>query len=438
MANPFELIVELKQHTPIIHFQHEQMGATLRATEVKAKLDKYIIQHEFANDASGLKPFLVDPNKPLSSALNYKLQIRILEKGKENERLYLLPESKRMERGKEYPMFFGNMGTEYKTGDRTAIFDKRLLVSIHSFKKELLTRINLHLSNFFASTNFGMRSTKGYGSFSVIGVKPTIKPRFSFMVDTNNWRTAFQYVDLFYKTVRSGLNGASLPGGGFIKKGFYMKPLIFLYANDNKIKWEKRAIKEDATNLFPLHQKEQDYGWKVKHRDLGKQEDTVSEASGIQDIENWPLWQQHPNSRIVRDILGLSSDQQWMGYGQRSRSGYSADIKKYPKKENEEIERLASPFIFKPICIDDKFRIDVFVRTIPKEFLQAIFKISVDDVEIEEDYPVWSNFDMENFINNYLTLSKLSSAITCDPQQDNRVNRIKSILENIYRQINPK
>ncbi|HEC99336.1 MAG TPA: hypothetical protein ENN18_03005 [Proteobacteria bacterium] len=37
-----ELIIKLKQHTPIIHFQHDQKGATLRATELKPKLDRYI------------------------------------------------------------------------------------------------------------------------------------------------------------------------------------------------------------------------------------------------------------------------------------------------------------------------------------------------------------------------------------------------------------
>ena len=34
----------LKQHTPLIHFQHDQAGATLRATEVKPKLDQFLIE----------------------------------------------------------------------------------------------------------------------------------------------------------------------------------------------------------------------------------------------------------------------------------------------------------------------------------------------------------------------------------------------------------
>ena len=43
-----KLVVKLKQHTPLIHFQHSQEGATLRASEVKPKLDKYIIKKELS------------------------------------------------------------------------------------------------------------------------------------------------------------------------------------------------------------------------------------------------------------------------------------------------------------------------------------------------------------------------------------------------------
>ena len=40
----YKLTFKLKQHTPIIHFQHDQHGATLRATEVKPKLDRFLIE----------------------------------------------------------------------------------------------------------------------------------------------------------------------------------------------------------------------------------------------------------------------------------------------------------------------------------------------------------------------------------------------------------
>ena len=40
----YRLEFTLKQHTPLIHFQQDQEGATLRATEVKPKLDRFIIE----------------------------------------------------------------------------------------------------------------------------------------------------------------------------------------------------------------------------------------------------------------------------------------------------------------------------------------------------------------------------------------------------------
>jgi len=39
----YKLCFKLKQHTPIIHFQADQKGATLRASELKPKLDRFLI-----------------------------------------------------------------------------------------------------------------------------------------------------------------------------------------------------------------------------------------------------------------------------------------------------------------------------------------------------------------------------------------------------------
>lgn len=35
-------VIILNQQSPILHFQHQQQGATLRASEVKPKLDRFI------------------------------------------------------------------------------------------------------------------------------------------------------------------------------------------------------------------------------------------------------------------------------------------------------------------------------------------------------------------------------------------------------------
>lgn len=44
MAYSFQKVYTLIAQTPMIHFQHDQKGATLRATEVKPKLDRYLLK----------------------------------------------------------------------------------------------------------------------------------------------------------------------------------------------------------------------------------------------------------------------------------------------------------------------------------------------------------------------------------------------------------
>ena len=64
----FKVEFTLKQHTPIIHFQSEQAGATLRATELKPKFDRFLKQYAFNNDFETYKSFLIgyDENKTQS------------------------------------------------------------------------------------------------------------------------------------------------------------------------------------------------------------------------------------------------------------------------------------------------------------------------------------------------------------------------------------
>ena len=92
----YKLEYKLKQQTPMIHFQYDQSGATLRATEVKPKLDKFIIKKIGNGDYENGKEVLFDllktdeyrdwligykynskqsDKKPEHYALNYKLQI---------------------------------------------------------------------------------------------------------------------------------------------------------------------------------------------------------------------------------------------------------------------------------------------------------------------------------------------------------------------------
>ena len=69
------LTVTLKQHTPLIHFQHDQYGATLRASEVKPKLDRFIFSLlEEGKEEAKRRGWTKGNDRTLS--LNYKLKIK--------------------------------------------------------------------------------------------------------------------------------------------------------------------------------------------------------------------------------------------------------------------------------------------------------------------------------------------------------------------------
>ncbi len=70
--NDYILTFKLKQHTPIIHFQHDQHGATLRASELKPKLDKFLIKN-FKEEEIDYKKWLI--GKGEHDALDYKVKI---------------------------------------------------------------------------------------------------------------------------------------------------------------------------------------------------------------------------------------------------------------------------------------------------------------------------------------------------------------------------
>ena len=92
MSYDFEIELKLKQVTPMIHFQHDSCGATLRASEVKPKLDRYIKRKYLAEH-----PNMTDEEKKAykkwfigeTDALDYKMSIRAvgdLEKSNTIER----------------------------------------------------------------------------------------------------------------------------------------------------------------------------------------------------------------------------------------------------------------------------------------------------------------------------------------------------------------
>jgi len=284
----FKIEFSLKQHTPLIHFQSEQSGATLRATELKPKFDRFLIEM-FEKEQRDYKDFLISGQE---RALDYKVRIE--------------PDmSSSTEIDGRNPLFFGNMGDgkdkEFKEHKES------FKISFSSFNTKLKEYIEQYFEAFIANTNFGTRQSKGFGSFYIDGKsfdKSLIDHDvYSFSSSKGSWD---KDIKLFYSFLRQGIN---VPRGRSL---FYSKPAIFLYAKKQGWEWDKKAIKG---HFFSS--------------DLATQQNKYSDDSPVNYNSN--------KQKLLRDLFGLSSEQSWMSY------------KATVKKEHDDIDRFKSPITFKVV-----------------------------------------------------------------------------------------
>lgn len=164
------LIVTLKQHTPLIHFQPGQYGATLRASEVKPKLDRFILEKlgkEEFEEAKRKKWLIGKGDHP---ALNYKMRIESEEKKNKSSRLRLeiVNKSGGKKSTKDFPLLLANMGGRDNADDLVNFSMYESIKMILSCRNEsLYDELKKLVHLFIANTNFGQRSNKGFGSFTV-------------------------------------------------------------------------------------------------------------------------------------------------------------------------------------------------------------------------------------------------------------------------------
>jgi hypothetical protein len=221
-ANRFTRTFTLKQHTPLIHFQHDQPGATLRATELKPKLDRFLIAH-FEKEGVDYSKWLINGQK---RALNYK--VRIIPHGKKDESL------------PNKFLYFANNAIKNSSQKLKAVRYNNVQLTLFSIHDTLLQAIDEAIGIFFILHNFGARQSKGYGSFFPIEKNfkqilskikyPTYKVKYKGGKD---WQTKVDYI---HKRIKSGINFNE-----------YKKSLLFLYMcqPERKIRWEKRKIKKE-------------------------------------------------------------------------------------------------------------------------------------------------------------------------------------------------
>jgi len=301
----YKLEFTLKQHTPLIHFQHDQAGATLRATEVKPKLDQFIIEKLLteqnirfdyyepqpdgskkfinAHEAFGRcadKPktedqkrwasWLVGKGKNEHVALDYKMVIFALST--RNDYVFSSLPSSRNKDSERIANIKRNLSAEYVNNTqhfadnefidkpdnhgsiRKGIMHETINVRIICLNQDLKRMIEKNYKSFFISTNFGTRQSKGFGCFLPQGIKdadiielmggiPSITGIFQ-KASKNSFEFKLQEINQLYSLLKRGQT-----------YGGYQKSKLWEYECLNgNFRWEKRKtkihLKENDPDLF--------------------------------------------------------------------------------------------------------------------------------------------------------------------------------------------
>ena len=223
----FTVPFTLKQHTPIIHFQADQSGATLRATELKPKFDKFLKKYAFNGNIPNEYKISKDRD-----ALDYKVKIFSLGKLKKFKYKTYISKRERDDKSLKLGSYFGNL---------EAVTSDKVKVEFFSFNAKMLELIEKYFIDFILITNFGTRQNKGFGSFSVIkcngeqinyDVEKILKKYYSPIYKTSN-SDPLSKILFDYQIIKSGRNKP------------YKKSLLFEYmCSKFNIGWEKKFLKK--------------------------------------------------------------------------------------------------------------------------------------------------------------------------------------------------
>lgn len=384
----------LYQHTPILHFQYQENGASIRVSELKPKLDRFLIaawtgKHE--NDLKArVKSMSQDHKKFLRSkkkdnevpALDYSVSVLSSES---------TPEVKYIEG--PYPMYFGNLGDQKKH----LLYEKAVKLEFKSTNSDLLKEIGQYLPSFLLWNNFGTRQSKGFGSYflptwdeQMAGEQPRYHFDLQFDREQDVHKAVFEQIDLFYRTLRSGINRK---GGGGRTTVFYFKSMLWKYLQDVQggLQWDKRTVKRSL----------------MEHERVG------------------------PNQFLWRDVMGLATEQSWLS------------IRDTLKTKHPSIARMRSPIHFKPLRTGPKsfrvfFDVPPHIRrafsegrgSIESNILGQNFELSFAKSRRSIQLPFTRAFDF----NSYFQFA-FSSDLKTHVEREYQSNADYLALEKIYAQL---
>jgi hypothetical protein len=390
----YKLEFTLKQHTPIIHFQHDQDGATLRATEVKPKLDRFIMMklgkeadtnlvksneiYEKGKDIAKNKGWLIDDKK---GALDYKIRINNHATKKVIIAARLAKTQPELLNDKGYevispsPFFaqeknFGkelfirvdpesNTNKDYQFTNPTIadrqlacidkiglMTDEKIECLVLCYSLDLLTEINKLMDIFFLSENFGTRQSKGFGSFTIkkinnepktYNVSDELTKIFDIVYEKSGTfplSSVFKEIQNDYKLLKAGKGS---PEG-------YAKSRLFLFFADKYVRWEKRWIKQNLNPITPAGSRSPIFpGYNLKTItnpgtpiDINSTQNWIDAV--VRDKKDYP---QPVSFNYIRALLGLAEMFDF------ATSSYNKKIA--VKVIVDDIDRFRSPILFKVI-----------------------------------------------------------------------------------------
>ena len=243
----YKLTLHLTAQSPIIHFQGSQVGATLRASEVKPKFDRFLfrklIEAELAEDKEEFSKKEIEKIKKKFAklfrdekhdAFDYKLFVYVEKAPWHSD---IDPRNE-----KRYQIFYGNQNRRDNRFERV-ISDP--IISIMCFNAELQQLILKYIEEFFIVTNFGTMQSKGFGSYVISGTdysdayiseclrtaygtrycykmeiiedKKSSGPYKSYEERDDSYDKIFKHIGYFYKIMKSGWN----QGGEYCRSYIY-------------------------------------------------------------------------------------------------------------------------------------------------------------------------------------------------------------------------
>ena len=384
--NDWQKEYKLVQHTPLIHFQHSEPHACLRATEVKPKLDRFLIEQLEKDDRFGdgrwKKWFVGD-----GSQQSFDYMMRITPNSEQVERTQSIERAIAKIENQDYKRFhgihknyFGNMASEKKREEKkqairetfkeSLFYKDGLTLTIRCFIPELLTFIDEHIRGFFMMHNFGTRQRKGFGSFTVdISTEPNA-PEDCDLV--GKYCQNAYYCELDGNVSANALLNAVWVISGFLKSGFNL--------NNNK----KNKKENAASNI-----REKDYvrGFVFRYFQRGKNPLANDKAFVKQKVllnvydektpgEHRRFYGNNVRYRYVRGLLGTNENSRFC----RAPNAHTPVYDIYTHSA-EGVERFPSPLLFKPI---GKF-VFILPQKMPDEIFGSEFYILKKKQEEEYD-----------------------------------------------------